>query len=301
MFDKSFLVNKIVNALQKNEFEIVLTTGCFDVAARREHLLLVKALMNVDGLNQEQALSLRAISYFVSAYPFIISVKNNREFLNDDIIYSRFALPVLTPQLFEEILAEEDIAAVQSAKGRHTMEINTFALKEKRKELEYTLEELAKTIGISKKAMYEIENRRVNPSVETVKKLESILGVELRLIYEMKSTSAAYLKPKDEFQRKVSEEFTRMGIDNSTVYSAPFEIVGKEKFSLITGLSQNTVKIKRDANVVRKLSSVFSSKAVFIAKKSREKSVEGLPIVLESELPEIASSKELSKIIEELS
>ncbi len=299
MFDKSFLLNKVVNTLQKNEFEVFCTTGCFDIAAKREHLLLVKTLLNIDGLSQEQALSLRAISHFVSAYPFIVSVKNNREMLSDSIVYSRYELPVLTPQLFEDVIIEEDISAIQSAKGRHTAEINTFTLRERRNELGYSLEELSKEIGISKKALYEIENKRVNPTDQTVKKLEAMLSVELRTPYEMKSAGAVYLKPKDEFHHKVSSEFSRIGIDNSSVYSAPFEIVGKEKFSLITRLSENTVKIRQEAISVRSLSNVFGSKAIFVAKKIHEKGTEGMPVVLESELSEIESSKELSKFIEE--
>lgn len=299
MFDKSFLVNKVVNLLQNNEFEVLLNDGCFDIAARREHLMLLKILMNIDGLNQNQALSLRAISYFLSAFPFIISVKNNREFLNDATIYSRFDLPVLTPHLFEEFLTEGDISVIQSAKGRYTVDINTFVLRNTREELEYTLDDLARAIGISKKALYEIENRRVNPGDDTVKKLEAILGVELRIPYEMRSVNATYLTPKNEFQKKVCKEFSRIGMDNSCVYSAPFEIVGKEKFSLITRLSQNTKKIKGEAMAFKKLSDIFSSKAVFITKVTHGESIKGVPIVLESELPGIESSKELSKIIEE--
>jgi len=298
MFDKSFLLNKVVNTLQKNEFEVFLTHGSFDIAARREHLMLIKTLLNVDGLNQEQALSLRTISYFISAYPFVVSTKNNRELLNDDTIYERFDLPVLTPKLFEEMLTEE-IVIEHSAKGRHTLEINTFALREKRRELNYTLEQLSQEISISKKALYEIENKRVNPTKQTVKKLESILSVTLTMPYEMKTVGPTYLKPKDEFQENVSKEFSRMGIDNSSVYSAPFEIIGKEKFSLITTLSQNTTKIKKESSAMKDLSRVLNSKAVFIAKRTNEKHVEGIPIVLESELSEIESSKELSEIIEE--
>jgi putative transcriptional regulator len=298
MFNKSFLVNKIVNSLLKKEFQVLLTQGCFDIAAKRENLLLLKVLINVDGLEENQALSLRAISYFLSAYPFIISLKTNREFLDKRTIYSRFELPVVTPELFEEILIEEAFA-VQSSKGKHTVVINAELLRNKRKELEFTLEELSDIIGISKKALYEIENKRVNPTVETVKKLESFLKVDLQLPYEMKSAKETYLKPKEEFQERVSKEFFRMGINNSAVYSAPFEIVGKEKFSLIASLSKNTIKIKREAEIVKKLSSIFSSLALFVAKKSREKNIEGVPIILESELPEIENSKELNRMIEE--
>ena len=299
MFGKSFLLNKVVNTLNQNEFEVFTTKGCFDIAARREHLFLIKTLLNVDGLNPEHATSLRAISYFLSAYPFVISTRNNRDLLEDETVYTRFDLPVLTPNSFEEMITEDEITVSHSAKGRHTKEINIFALKERRKELEYTLEQLANEIGISKKALYEIENKRVNPTGETVKKLESILAVKLSMPYEMRHAEPAYLKPKDEFQKNVSREFSRIGIDNTSVYSAPFEIIGKEKFSLITALSEDAENIRRESTLVKGLSRTLNSKAVFVAKKTREKNVEGVRIVLESELVEIESPKDLSDILEE--
>ncbi len=298
MFNKSFLVNKIVNSLLTKEYQVLLTQGSFDIAAKKEDLFLIKVLMNIDGLDPDQASSLKVISYFLSAYPFVVSIKTNREVLNNDIIYSRFGLSVVTPQMFDG-LTNEEISAIQSAKGRHTIDIDNEILRKRRNEMGFSLEELSKIARISKKALYEIENKRVNPSMETVEKLESILRVDLKLPYKMKTAEATYLKPKNEFQREVSKEFTRIGIDNSSVYSAPFELIGKENFSIITNLSTNTVKIKREVGIFKKLSSVFSSKAVFIAKKSHEKNVEGIPVFLDTELPDIESSKELSDIIKE--
>jgi len=299
MLDKYFLLNKIVNVLKKNQFNTFVTSGCFDIVAKREFLILIKTLLNVDALNSEQSSSLRAVSHFLSAYPFVISLRNNREFLNDETVYSRFELPVITPKLFEEMIEEEEIYVAESSKGRHTTNIDSFSLREKRKELGYTMQELAQKVGISKKALYEIENKRVNPTEETVEKLESLLGVRFKLPFEMKVAKETYLKPENAFQETVSKEFSRMGIDNSSVHSAPFEIVGRERFSLITNLSKNTVKIKKEANIVRRLSSIFSSKAIFIAKRSHEKTVEGIPIFLESQLSEIESSRELEGIISE--
>lgn len=297
-FNKSFLVNKIVNFLITRSFEVFISRGCFDVAAKRESLILIKSLVNIDGLNEEQALSLRAVSHFLSAYPFVVSLKTSRNFLDDRIIYSRFELPVVTPKMFKDII-EEEAVPIKSAKGRHTLAINVEVLREKRKKLGFTLEELSRVIGISKKALYEIENYRVNPSVKTVKKLERILNENLRMSCELEGARPAYLKPKNNFQSRVSKEFYRMGIDNSPVYSAPFEIVGKENFSLITALSINTTKIKREAAEVKKLSTVFSSNAFFVAKRTKEQNVEGVPVLLESELTEIDSAKELTKLIEE--
>ena len=298
MFDKAFLLNKVVDTLQKNEFEVFVTQGCFDIAAKRESLYLLKVLMNIDGLTQGQASSLRTISYFISANPFVISTRNNRESLSDDTVYERFDIPVLTPKSFDEMLVGE-LVAEHSAKGRHTLEINTFTLRERRQEMKYTLEQLADQAGISKKALYEIENKRVNPTKGTVRKLEALLSITLTMPYEPTAVQPSYLQPKDDFQKNVSQELSRIGIDNSSVYSAPFEIVGKEKFSLITTLSENTAKIRRESAKVKGLSDTLNSKALFIARRTREKTIDGVPVVLESDLPEIDSTKHLSEILEE--
>jgi len=288
MFNKFLLLNQITKSLVEKGYKTFITQGCFDVAARRECLLLLKTLINIDGLTRKQALSLRTIAYFLSAYPLVISIKNNKYKLDDNVIYSRFSLPVLTPKLFDSVI-----------KGRHTVEIDVVTLREKRKELNYTIEELAKLIGISKKALYEIENKRVLPSIKTVKKLENELKVNLRMPYSIQHPKPAHLEPKNKFQKEVSREFTRIGIDNSPVYSAPFELVGKERFSMIAGLSENVKQIRHEVSVVKELSSIFLSHAIFISKDCRERSLEGIPIISMSELAEIKSSRELNKIIAE--
>ena len=301
MFNKSSLVKKLTDTLMKREFQLFLTSGCFDIAARKEFVMLIKALTNVDGLIPEQAQSLKTISYFVSAYPLVVSERTNRGSLRDEVIYSRFQVPVITPQMFECMIEEKVIPEVKAIKGKHTVTINTNYLRKKREELNLSLEKLSKEIGISKKALYEIENQRVNPTLETVKRLEELLGVDLKIPYKMESVERTYIKPKNEFQKKVSLEFSRLGIDNSAVTSSSFEIIGKEKASLITGLSDNTVKIKKVVSQVKGLSSIFSSQGMFVAKHSHESAIDGVPIVLESELPELESSRQLSKLIKEKS
>jgi len=294
------LVNNVVSMLIKSGFSVAVTEGCFDIAAKREHLMLIKILINIDGLNEDQAASLRTISYFLSAYPMVVAVKTNREFLKDEMIYSRFQLPVVTPGMLNNVL-EEEAVAVKAAKGRYTVEVNAAALREKRNEMKMSMQELADAVGISKKALYEIETKRVNPTTETLEKLEKMLKVDLKTDYEMKIAEKTCMKPRDEFEKTVDKELKRMGMESSPVRSAPFEIIGKEKFSVITSLSKNGLKIKREARTVRSLSDILSTKGFFVAKKTEEKSASGVPIILESELPEIDTPKELKKIIKEKS
>jgi len=294
------MINEVVENLVSKNFEVFLTKGCFDIAAKRDKLLMIKCLTNVDGLNGEQAKNLRNISYFLSGYPFIISLRNNRTNLADSVIYSRFDLPVVTPIMFDSIL-EEEAYVYRASKGRYTAEIDTGLLRNKRYEMKFSLEELSVLVGVSKKALYEIENNRTNPTEDTLNGLESVLGVNLKKSYESEKAEKSDTKPVGNFQRKVHRELDRIGIENVPVKYAPFEIIGKEEFTMITGLIEDTKKIGKSAGLVKKLSEIVGSNAFFVTKKREEKTIEGVPVLLDDDLPEIETARELKKIIEETS
>ena len=294
------MVNRLVNNLLKHEYEVFLSRGAFDIAAKRERLMLIKSLTNVDGLNSDHASSLRTVSYFVSAHPLVVSMRTNRGFLTDDMVYSRFDIPVVTPRMFENII-DEEAYATSSAKGRHTVEIDVDALRERRYEMKFTLEELGRLVGITKKAMYEIEKRRTNPTEKTVKRLERMLKIKLKKAYKPKTVEKSTMDARNPLQQRVSDELGRIGVENSPVQSAPFEIVGKEDFSVITSLSEDTKKIRHTATSVKKLSGIFGASAFFVSKHTAERSVGGVPVLHEDELPRIGSTKELKKLIGEKS
>lgn len=294
MFNKSFLTDKIVNSLLRKDYEVLLTEGCFDVAAKNQNLMLIKSLMNVDSFSQEHALSLRSVSYLLSANPLVVSIKNNRQFLNDQIIYSRFQLPVVTPQTFENYLDEEKIPFFESAKGKHSAEVDVKKIRSKREEKGFSLRELAQLVGISKKAMYEIEKNRTRPSVETIDKIENILSVKIQIARKIAAKlQPTYIKPKTEVQRKITKEFSRIGIENSPANAAPFEVVGKESFSVVTS------SIEKKVPIMKKFANFVSSKVFLVVKESKDENVDGVPVFLEKELSEMESAKDLKKRIKE--
>ncbi|MCX6821083.1 MAG: helix-turn-helix domain-containing protein [Candidatus Aenigmarchaeota archaeon] len=300
MFGRDILTSKIVNTLLSREFEVFLTHGCFDIAAKRDETLLVKSLTNVDSFDAGLATSLRAVSHMFSASPFVVSLRTNRQPLRDSMVYNRFDVPVVTPATFEDIL-EDDAYVSQAAKGRHSVEIDAAALRAKRYELKFTLEELAALVGVSKKALYEIESKRTNPMEKTAMKLERLLKVRLRNAYSPQPAvhSDDRLEPATPLQKKVSSELDRLGIENTSVRHAQFEIAGKQEFSLITHVAEDAKGLKRVASPIKKLSSIFGARAFFVAEKYDRRSVDGVPVVLEEDLHEVANAKELKKILGE--
>ena len=65
--------------------------------------------------------------------------------------------------------------------------------------------------------------------------------------------------------------------------------------------SKNTKKIKHTAVSVKRLSGIFGSSAFFVSRHTKERSVSGVTVLHEDELPSIESTKELKKLIGEKS
>ena len=300
MFGRDTLTSKVVDSLLSREFEVFLTHGCFDIAAKRDDTLLIKSLTNVDSFDARQAINLRAVSHMVSASPFIVSLRTNRQPLRDSMVYNRFEVPVVTPATLEDIV-EDDAYVSQAAKGRHSVEINAEALRAKRYEMKFTLEELATLAGVSKKALYEIESKRTNPTDRTATKLEHLLKIRLRNAYSPRPAAhvESGIQPSTPLQRKVSSELNRLGIENTSVQRAPFEIAGKESFTLITHVADEDKGMKRLASPIKRLSQIFGARAFFVSERYERKSVDGVPVVLEEDLRAVANAKELKKILGE--
>ncbi|MFB6217196.1 MAG: transcriptional regulator, partial [Candidatus Aenigmatarchaeota archaeon] len=85
------LVNSVIQFLERKGFDTCeYVGGCFDVAARRDKLLLLKILLNIDSFQRGQARDLKLLSSLLSARPFLVGKRSRRENLEDDAIYERF-------------------------------------------------------------------------------------------------------------------------------------------------------------------------------------------------------------------
>src|SRR3989344_3472973 len=99
------LLKGVEDALDEAGYSYCEYSGCFDVAARKSSMMLIKVLSNVDSFQKEQADNLKIMSKSLEAMPILVGMHTRREKLSDSVVYERFDVPAVTLQTFEGIAA----------------------------------------------------------------------------------------------------------------------------------------------------------------------------------------------------
>ncbi len=299
---KEDIQNKVVRILEKKGFENLIYEGCFDILAKGERFLAIKTLKNVDALSEETATNLKTFSYFFSANALMVSVRSNHGELEKNVVYSRFNIPIMTPELFEMFVENDWIPSIFSIKGKYTVEINTKLLEKERLDKGLSLESLSNKIDISKKSLYEIENKRVRPTLETVRKLQEFFGTDLISKYELEPTVIdEEIKPQTQFQKKISVKFDEFKIEHSSMTSSPFEIVGKKNKPIVTSLTEVDVNFELKTRKLSQLLAFTDILGIFILKKMEQENIHGIPVLLDSEIDELENYRDFYKLVKERS
>jgi len=188
-------------------------------------------------------------------------------------------------------------------KGKTIVELEKDKLKEKRNELDLTLEELASKTGITKESLYRLEHG-FNTSLETAKKLEKLLKADL--IIE-KNLLEDFIKIRDEKEKKevFNEKFDdsslekihSLGLDLIEFRHAPFKAFGIKKEFLLIDTGKEKTEIKKKALMLEKTKAVFDSHSLIITKKFNLEKISSTPVIEEQELDSYSKAKELMQEI----
>jgi putative transcriptional regulator len=286
---KFSLIERIKRLFEKRDFKVLDCKGCFDLVAKKDKIFILKILLNADAFKVEYAKSMSNIGYFTGAKPFLISLRSNRTTFLNHVIYQRFNIPLVTPITFFELV--EGKKAKVAKKGKILVEIDAEKLKRKRQELGFSLAQLSKKIGISKKALYEIENRRKKPLYETAKKIEKFLRISI-----IKQANFKIEKFVEEEKGEIgflSKKLKELGIENCVVKFSPFEIVGREKESLIAKFVKDEKNLK-EIEKVESIAKFFGSKIFVISEKDIKTQIPSISI---STLQNLKSKHEFLNLI----
>ncbi len=288
------LIDKVEHILEKNDYDYSEYSGCFDIAARKREMLLLKVLDNIDSFQGEQSNNLKILSSHLEASPFLIGTHTRRENLVNNIIYERFGIFAMTTETLENIITNE-MPMLYRNKGGLFAEINPEKLRNARTTAGFSQSQLARKLGISKKSIYEHESRKMRAEYEIIKKMEQLIGNVTDPVSMEASEAQVKSVPKEGFQKIVSRDMRRMGFETRFVSQSPFNIIAdSENFLIMSDAEELAQKVERNAPFLRGFANATKKPILAVTKDELDIDI---PSIAEHELRELETMGELRRFL----
>jgi putative transcriptional regulator len=275
----------IEEMLEENGFNYCEYSGCFDIAARRDSMLLIKLLTNVDSFQEDQANNLKIMSNSLDAKSLLVGLHTRRETLENNVLYERFEIPTVTPKTLESFLASNTLPTLYRFRGGVFVEIDPSKLRAAREAEGFSQSELAGKVGITKKSVYEHEKKNIRIDYGNAVKLERVLKTDLMMPSHFWQTDGTDHHPKTYFETSISRTFRKMGFETSSVYQSPFNMIAKDSdLLLLSDVEERSRNIEKKIPHIKSFSKISGKSAVVITK---DESNFEIPSLTEEQLSEM--------------
>ena len=297
---RELILMKAISFLKSQGF-IVSTfmdsNSCFDLVANRADIKVVlKVYSNIDGLRKEHAEELEKISKAFNAMTIILGEKTKAFTLKKGVVYERHNIPAMNYSTFISVF-DTMVPSVKFFKGKTIVELDSDELRQKRNEMDLTLEKLAEKTGITKESLYRLEHG-FRTSMETAKKLEKILNTDLIVEKNLLDSFAAKENDTDKFfndsfSDASLEKIHSLGMNVIEFMHAPFKGFGTKKEFIFIDSGKEKSELTKKAMVLEKTKAVLDSHSLIITKKFSLDKIESTPVMQEEELASYSDAKDL--------
>ncbi len=280
---------------------------CFDLVARRDDtLLILKVLQNVDALNEETAQELKGIARTLKAAPLVVGMRSGTGPLEDDVIYSRFGVPIVSRPTLVEFLEEGVPPFLYSAPGGLYVRLDAAALRQLREDRQISLGTLADIAGVSRRTI-QMYLEGMSATMDVALRLESFLDQPLVLPVDPFALLADAGAPEgpaprlERFERELFQRLQRLGYRVLPTVRSPFDALSNhEETTLLTGVGDADRDLERKAEVVANLSRVVEKDSVmFVERRTVRLSIRGVPVIAREELRKAKDSDDVEEMISE--
>jgi predicted transcriptional regulator len=273
-------------ALSQSGYEYFFCSGshsCFDVAARREKLFLVKVLENIDSHSEGHAQSLRSVASLLHGQDFVLGERSRVAELDDDVIYERHGTPASNLPTFRRIL-ENEMPSARKQK-RLVFSIDGERLRMRREEAEMSLSKLAEESGISRATLFRYEKSMTSATGEHAERLVALFGKEI-------------LAPVQAGTRH-ARSFRFFGMKAARA-SGPFNVLATESEErIMVGEEQDMRTLEKRSALFAPLSGILSSYPCFLLRKAGKRDIGGVPVITQEEIEEAEKPLEIIKLVKE--
>jgi putative transcriptional regulator len=264
----------------------------------------VKVNSDVDTFSAHSARELRVIADRVSAASLLISQQTHGKPLEDDTVYSRNGIFVVTEKTIRNIALKTANPLIYAGPGGYSVEVDGELVEKRRKELGLSIGKLAVMIGVSRRTLYGYERGMAKASVKSAYKLAETLGVPVAkpiniLERTRKQRQCLLMKAHHAFIRKVllQKVLRKFAFcDISPVYRAPFDFImnfPKSKRAIV-----GSVAARDERNLDKRIEEIISvctvihAHPVLITEKSKVSSKD-MSCVCIDELSAMRTPKDL--------
>lgn len=280
--------------------------SCFDFAARKgENVILVKVQRDIDNLSPSDSAELEGISGSISATSLMISRSTRQKPLEDDTVYSRYSISVITPKTFENVVFHKTQPLIQAGPGGYYVKIDGAAIRQRRQQLGHSVGKMAEMIGMSRRTLYGYEREMTKASVAATYKLICTLGIPVAKsvdIFERSAkghkcpflTTARRVIARNRLLRGILTKFDHYSI--IMVKKAPFDFVVKlpeDKMTIIGGVT-NGEEPRLDGRIdeILSVSRVVQAHPILVT-DSQKPSNKDIACIRSKELSEMKDPKDL--------
>src|SRR3989338_239181 len=288
---------------------------CFDILARLdERILLIKVIEDANSLSHSAIEEMKVISSYLQASPVIISDKAHLE-LENNVVYTRHGVYTLNFASFKSAI-DNRYPFLQSNQAGITANINHSRFKHARELQGYSLNSLARKIGLSRKTVEKYETKNSQLTLTNAVKVFNALG---NAIFEKVDIFAANLPEKTTSVKsnfhvqtnsnydpnlnasEISNKYSSLGFKAVQTHKAPFDVVAKlDKEIILTELGDK--KADRKTAQLQSISRIIGADNLIIYDRKKptlfkEELREDIPILKKDDFLEFEKAKELIRFL----
>ena len=313
---RTALVGNVIAMLEDAGFTVsdrcAIRPKSFDVVARRgPDLLLLKILGNIDAFDGNTGIEMRRLGSYLRATPLVIGLRTRDKDLEPGVMYVRHGVPVLSPDTAYNLFVEHVEPLVYAAPGGLYVSIDGDVLADQRRERGWSLGQLAKELGVSRRTVSKYEDG-MDAGIEVAMKLEELFGGDLTNPLDVTEGAEAVRDtgemPPDDAPAEGADEdvfdvLTRVGFVVHPTARAPFKTVSEEADDadhvLLTGHSTYTKTAEKRARIMASISRVARTQSVYFVDRARRETVDGTAIIEIEEAESIDDPQGLRDLIDD--
>jgi len=271
--------------------------SCFDFAARRRgQLAFVKAPCNIGSISGIDASELRSISACFAAAPLFVCDKARDKPLEDDTVYTRYDVYVVTPKTVEDVVFRDTHPLIGAGPGGYYVSLDGDDIKKRRQKLGLSAGKLAELMGSSRRTVYGYERGTTKASVATAYNLEWILGVPVIKPINLLEpplpdigffATARRAICKNRFLKAVLKKLARCNFRVALTRRAPFDFIAQfpdEGLSIIGGVADTRERdVDKRTKEIMSVSGIVKAQPIFITDR-RHIPQNDIPLIHQEEL-----------------